>query len=458
MSENSVISQRVRKLIGIIVICGIILLCSSEAYRSITSMPDHVRLIPGEEGRDLLLRTPVFLSVHNLDEADLLINGESVCRAGKMLDFGASLTVEAAAPGVAKLDVRLLGILPFHRITVEAVSPARLMPGGHSIGVVLESAGVMVIDHTPVQTQRGERFPARKAGILPGDILLSAGGVSLQSKDHLLELVEQAGEQDESLLVEAQRDGEMITLGIVPLFDRNQGGYRIGLWVKDGTAGVGTLTAYRPDSLHYIALGHQIIEPRIRQRIPVGQGYIVSADISGIAEAEEGTPGEKIGIFASPEHALGSVDANTHLGIVGQLWEEPVSHSFSEPIPVAFSEEVQTGPAEMITVVSGDETRGFDVEVVQTRQQAGPEEKSMVIEITDEELLSKAGGIVQGMSGSPILQDGKLVGAVTHVIMSDPARGYGVYAEWLARELGLLGEGTQQQSDELIGIAAFGVR
>jgi len=455
----SVSNDRLRRLVGIIIICGIILLCSSEAYRSMTSMPDHVRLIPGEEGQDLLHRAPVVLSVHSGEGADLLVNGEAICRAKRLLLLGSSLTVEAAAPGVAQLDIRLLGIVPFRRITVEAVSPAHLMPGGHSIGVVLESAGIMAVEHTPVQTQQGDRFPARESGIRPGDMLLAANGVTLENKDHLLEVIEQAGKRDEPLVVKLQRDEEILTVTILPLVDRNQGGYRIGLWVKDGTAGVGTLTAYRPDSQHYIALGHQIVEPRVRKPIPVGRGYIVAANISGIAEAEEGMPGEKIGVFSSPEDAVGSVDANTRLGIVGQLWEHLSTEHFAEPVPVAFRQEVQPGPATMITVVQGDETDRFDVEIVQTRDQDSPQEKGMVVRITDEKLLQKTGGIVQGMSGSPLLQDGKLVGAVTHVLMSDPARGYGIYAEWLARELGLLGEGTTRpEGENLTGIAAFCIR
>ncbi len=445
-----------RKYIGILMIFVIMLLCSSEAYQSLVSMPEHIQIVPGEDyGKELLTDLPIYLSVHRreIDDFNVMINGRSLGEA-KQIFHTSDLTVSAAEPGAGHLEIRLLGILPFRNVAVEAVTPVEVMPGGQSIGVLLESAGVLVIEPTAVITDSGDVYPAREAGMRAGDLILAVNETPVEGKEHLAEIIN--NNEDELLIMTVGRNDDTLEVPLSPRFDVNEESYRIGLWVKDGTAGVGTLTAYDHDTRHYLALGHQIIEPQVRIPIPVRKGYIVSADVTDISTADRGKPGEKIGVFSSPDEAMGNVDANTPFGVVGHLWNMPSEHHFSEPLPVAFQHQVEAGPAEMITVIEGEEVRKFDVQIEETRRQNTPDQKGMVLRITDSDLLDKTGGIVQGMSGSPLIQNGKLVGAVTHVLMSDPKRGYGIYAEWLACEMGLLSsKNASARRSHLIGIAAF---
>ncbi len=449
--------NRLRRISGMILILSIIFVCCTPTYRSLASVPDYVRIVSGEDVRDIMGGIRLRICVRAVEPGGVLVNDQEVSSEWRTLADG-DVRVQAEQPGVVHLQFRLLGLIPLRRITVEAVQGVEVMPGGHSIGVIVDSDGIMVVDHSPVQTRDGNRYPARDAGVRVGDIIETIDGVRAESKDQLAEAVGEAGRAERPVILGILRDHQRFELGLWPEYDISDGDYRVGLWVRDGTVGVGTLTAYDPGSMRFVALGHEVSDPRTQQPIPVRDGQIVAADVSKITEAEKGVPGEKIGTFTARDRVLGSIDANTPLGISGILNYLP-EDSQNGPVPVALQHEVQGGPASIVTVIRGGEVRGFEAEIIRTRPQSIPDQKGLIISITDPELIRETGGIIQGMSGSPIIQNGRLVGAVTHVFVNDPTRGYGVHAEWLARELGLLAhDAAHEQAAPLRGIAAFASR
>jgi stage IV sporulation protein B len=201
---------------------------------------------------------------------------------------------------------------------------------------------------------------------------------------------------------------------------------------------VGTLTFFEPNTLIYGALGHVIADAETSQQIAQGEGKIINASIQGIQQARRGQPGEKIGIFTDSQIILGDIQKNTQAGIFGVLKSRLDNELYPHPLPVAFAHQVETGPARMLTVVDQEKIESFAIEITKIVPQRLPSGKNLVIQITDPRLLSLTGGIVQGMSGSPIIQKNRLVGAVTHVFVNEPTKGYGILAEWMLMETDLL--------------------
>jgi len=241
----------------------------------------------------------------------------------------------------------------------------------------------------------------------------------------------------------------MMHTKLSPIYDAEDQSWRIGLYIRDSAAGVGTLTFYAPDQGVYGALGHVITDMDTGTPIIVGNGEILQSSVTSINKSQNGDPGEKRAHFIKERKVLGNIERNTPFGIFGKMNEMP-THSFNEEaLPVAFAEDVKEGPAQILTVLNGQKVERFNIEVVHVTKQAAPATKGMVIKITDERLLSKTGGIVQGMSGSPIIQDGKLIGAVTHVFVNDPSSGYGCFIEWMLQDAGVLLRSEHQQFQDI---------
>ena len=299
-----------------------------------------------------------------------------------------------------------------------------LVPGGAAVGVAIATRGVLVVG-------LGEGA-GMQAGLRAGDLLLSVNGVPLDSAGVLTEAVAAAQGQPISLTVE--RDGRERTVLVTPRYDEAAGSYRLGVWVRDSTAGVGTLTYYDPQNGAYGALGHAITDSDTGSLLMVKSGSLMQAEIVDVRRGARGTPGELRGSFLREQVRLGTVEKNTVYGIFGRLDSAYANPLYPDGLPVAARTAVHTGAASILSTVSGRAMQEYAVEITQVMRQSSPAQKSMVIRVTDERLLAATGGIVQGMSGSPILQDGRIVGAITHVFVSDPAQGYGVFIDWMLEE------------------------
>ncbi|MBR2718919.1 MAG: SpoIVB peptidase [Clostridia bacterium] len=340
-----------------------------------------------------------------------------------------TLQLVSQTAGASELLLSLMGVIPLKKVEVNISPEKRLIPGGAALGVAMRTDGVLVVGTGDLSEAAS---PATLCGIRPGDVLRTVNGVRIVSSQQLTELIAQLGEKP--LPVEYAREGTVFTTTMTPKMDASTGTVRIGAWVRDSTAGVGTLSFYDPETGRYAALGHAITDGDTGQVLTVSQGQILKADVVAVQRGQKGVPGELKGSFLMDPVNLGDIRKNTVLGIYGAMKQPPVNALYPEGLPIGLRSGVHEGPATILSTVDGTGVQAFTVEITRVNQQSAPAPKSMVLKVTDPRLLAATGGIVQGMSGSPIIQDGRLIGAVTHVFVSDPTQGYGLYVDWMLQE------------------------
>lgn len=341
-----------------------------------------------------------------------------------------------------KLDVayKLFGIFPLKSGEVQVMSPMKLIPGGQSIGVTLQTKGVMVVGQAPVVDKNGKNFfPAKEAGIQVGDILLKIENQEVKTDQEVSNAIDSAGKQKGTVTVTFKHQDQVIEKVVQPIFCGETGRYRMGLFVRDEAAGVGTLSFLDPVSKLYGALGHVITDADTNQKIEVYNGKIIASTIYAIEKGKRGHPGEKIGSFVPNSAFSGTIEKNTMTGIFGKMNGQLENPYFKEAIPVGWESEVKVGPAKIYTVIQGEKIEEFDVNIDRVMHNR-TDSKNMIVRVTDPRLLEVTGGIIQGMSGSPIVQDGKLIGAVTHVFVNDSQRGYGVFIQNMLNDSSQLNE------------------
>ena len=304
----------------------------------------------------------------------------------------------------------------------------QLIPMGKAVGIKLFADGVLVVATSDLNA--GERSPAEDCGLKEGDLILRINEEEIQSTEHLQSILQENGTTPLRLTI--RRGGKTSTVETSALLC-DDGVYRLGVWIRDSMAGIGTLTFYDPETGHYGALGHGITDVDTHVLMPLSSGSIMETSVKAVKKGQRGDPGELKGDF-SVQKDVGTVSANTDAGIFG-VAEESAFANAGEAIPVAEPDEVRLGPATILCTISGDETESYEVEIVRLC----PDKRDMrnlLLRVTDRRLLDTTGGIVQGMSGSPIIQSGKLVGAVTHVMVNDPTQGYGIFLENMLNMVG----------------------
>lgn len=347
-----------------------------------------------------------------------------------------------ATPGSFRLRVVLLDVLPLRTLIVDVQPVVRVYPGGQALGVLLHAQGVIVVGYAGITERDGNVVnPAASAGLRVGDLIVGVDGHPVTNEAAIRKAVSRAGGERRSVVLTVKRGNRTLRFAVRPAFCRKAECYRIGLLIRDSTAGVGTLTFYDPVSRMYGALGHEVAQGITGRPLALNEGRVVEAFIQGVRPAERGKPGEKIGVLTTRASRLsGAISRNTPHGIFGLLDRIPKHPFYSAPIPVALAHQVHLGKAELLTVLEGNRLERFEIEICRINMvsRMNGSRKDLVIKVTDPRLLRVAGGIVQGMSGSPIIQRGRLAGVVTHVFVNDPARGYGIFAERMVRACGLL--------------------
>ena len=307
-----------------------------------------------------------------------------------------------------------------------------LYAGGNSVGVRVSTDGVLAVGYSDLTTGEGEvESPAQNGGIQIGDRLISVNGNKIKNSKDLSKKINESKSENVEILIE--RNGEEITKNI-NLSKNADGDYKIGLWVRDSTAGVGTLTFYDKESGKYGAIGHSITDSETEKILSIKNGDLLNSSIISIKKGVKGNPGELRGIFSSDKKPIGNVTGNTQCGIFGSMNTENLKNINNKTYKVGWRDEIQPGPAQIITTIDEEGPKLYDIEIVKLAKQDSISTKSMVIKITDERLLEKTGGVVQGMSGSPIIQNDKIIGAVTHVLVNKPEVGYGIYIEWMLKD------------------------
>ena len=304
-------------------------------------------------------------------------------------------------------------------LSVAFASNRYLIPGGHTTGIKLFCDGVMV-----VRTVSGLHSPGKIAGIREGDVILEINGNKVSTNEALKEEVEKTKNQPVEIVY--RRGDKILKTRVTPTKDE-AGTPQLGLWVRDSMAGIGTVTFYDAESGTFGALGHGICDTETNLLVPIQSGGVMESSVKEVQKGVVGSPGELIGEYQLKEDS-GIIRSNTEQGIFGVFTKKPNWLSKSA-LPVASKNEVQLGTATILSNVGGNDVCEYQIEITQIYDKNAENGKSMMIHITDPKLIEATGGIVQGMSGSPIIQNGKLIGAITHVLVSDPTRGYGIFIE-----------------------------
>lgn len=314
-----------------------------------------------------------------------------------------------------------------------AAKKIKVIPGGQPIGVKLNTDGPLVVGFADIDTSHGrQQSPAAIAGIEVGDSIMEIEGIRVEDNASISKIVNKYGEKPINIKVKRNEMERMIQVKASSTMV--DGEYKLGIWVRDSTAGIGTLTFHDPKLKKFGALGHPINDVDTGSLLSIKNGAIYNAKIVSVKRGEKGKPGELRGVFSETEK-IGLLKKNTLTGIYGDVEGICSKGIYKEPIPVAMQNEIKEGPAKILSSVNGNEVKEYDIVIEKLTHQTKASSKSMVIRITDSELLDKTGGIVQGMSGSPIIQDNKLVGAITHVFVNKPDTGYGIYIEWMLEEM-----------------------
>ena len=321
-----------------------------------------------------------------------------------------------------KTQVSLFGIIPIKNVTVTETKQTEVVILGSPFGLKIYTEGVLVVGFSDVETENGTVNPAKDCGIMVGDAVLSVNGKAVTSNSEMQKEISKSKGKACELAV--KRGQEQFTVSLTPAISKSDKTCKIGLWIRDSSAGIGTLTFYSPELKVVAGLGHGICDTDTGELVPFKNGEFVNAEIIGVKKATNKTAGELQGVFSNGE--IAELKENDITGVYG------ITDNISGGVNVmkiALKQEVEVGKAQIITTLDDEGPMVYNCEIEKVYHNDSSKIKNMVIKITDEELLKKTGGIVQGMSGSPLLQNGKLIGAVTHVLVDDPTKGYGIFAE-----------------------------
>ncbi len=380
----------------------------------------------------LFVCSSVFVSVYimsvSVDESYKLNHGEE-------LKIDAVMPITAVYNGVKmsqsnekhligdsfEVDLKIFGVIPFSTVNVEIVDDMYVSVLGNPFGMKIYTDGVLVIEATDVNTVDGKVNPAVEAGIKVGDYIKTVNGDVVTCNEELSQYITNCG--GKTIELEVVRDGKNFKCEVKPVLDNDSGVYRIGIWVRDSSAGIGTLTFYSPTTNVVCGLGHGICDADTETLLKIEQGELVEAAIVDVEKGSAGNPGALKGKFTYD--SIADIALNCEQGVYGVVNEKITAANLTE---IAMKQEVKNGEAQILCTVNGDMPKLYSCEIKRTGE-SNSKTQNLIVNVTDNELINTTGGIVQGMSGSPILQDGKLVGALTHVLVSDSLTGYGIYAE-----------------------------
>ena len=377
---------------------------------NITMLPSDIILMQGET---LRLKTIFGLNVQNEEtmQASSNLNNSIVEETGKM-----------------NLNLNLFNLFSVKNVTVNVIPKTTVIPIGKAIGMKLYTKGVLVVGMSEIEGQK----PYENSGIETGDKIIEINDTKINTTDELIECVNNSKGKSVEIKYISNNQEEIASIEPVKTSDNE---YKLGLWVRDAAAGVGTLTFYEPSTGEFGALGHGINDVDTYDLIDIASGELVSTDIIDIVKGEDGSPGEIRGTIDNG-YTLGKIYKNTGFGIYGSINNIAKLNLFhSQELEVANRNEITTGKAEIICELENGKSQSYEIEIERIFLDNNQNNKSMLIKVTDEELLEKTGGIIQGMSGAPIIQNGKFIGAVTHVLVNDAKTGYAVFADLMIKQM-----------------------
>lgn len=390
---------------------------------NITLLPNSVIIFEGEE---LNLKTVVGLKIKRANGTNM-----PVIQASNLGESEQSSKYETA--GTFELNLNLFGTIPVKEIDVNVIPKTKVVPMGNLIGAKLYTSGVLVVGMSEIQGDDQQKHkPYEGSGIEEGDMIVEMDSKKIANTDELVETVNSS--KGKVIQIKYVRNDETITTSIQPIKSEDNE-YKLGLWVRDAAAGVGTLTFYEPSTGKFAALGHGIVDVDTGDIINIANGKLVTSNLVAIKKGEKGTPGEIKGSIDSGV-TIGNISKNTNFGVFGLVSNKNnLNLNGAKEYEVALRSEIQTGEAEIICELENGKKEKYKIEISKIYTSNNYDNKSMMIKITDERLLQKTGGIIQGMSGSPIIQNGKFVGAITNVLVSDPTTGYAIFGDLMVKQM-----------------------
>ena len=381
----------------------------------------------------LILSILIFSTVIYLDNS---VSKEFKIKRGDNLKFNTKLPVTAIYEGTKltgksgfekvgntySVELKAFGLFPISSVNVEVVDEMQVVVLGTPFGMKLYTEGVLVVDATDVETADGKVNPALNAGIKKGDYILSVNGNEIHSNEDLSAIVENSNGQQLHFVV--MRSGKKIHINVNPVISNESGNYKIGIWIKDSSAGIGTLTFYSPATNMICGLGHGICDEDTNTILEVETGEIIDAEIISVEKGEAGSPGKLNGRLGY--NTLGEINLNCERGVYSTL---SGNIDMSRIYEIGLKNEIKDGKAKILCTIDQNGPKFYDCEIKIRNSAIHSKTQNLIVKVTDPDLLNKTGGIIQGLSGSPIIQNNKLVGAVTHVLVDDPTRGYAIFAE-----------------------------
>ncbi len=399
---------------------------------AISDVPSEIFLMDGNS-QTLQVGFPFELELEEGEQSvsAVTVQGDSL-KDKKSYSLSEPLVISGQEEGKCNAALKVFGV-KVKDIQITVLEEVMLVPGGQSIGVMLHTKGALVVGSMNITSKTGEPVnPAKVAGLQAGDIIEKYNGEEIKDAAHLSELINQ--DEEGAARLSVRRGDQNLELTIYPVQDAEDGLWKLGVWVRDSTLGVGTLTFYDPASGKFAGLGHAITDVDTGKLLTVKDGEIVESDILEVVKGEEGEPGELRGSFGQNDEVIGTISKNTEYGLYGNT-QKQMQNGIYGALPAAKRDEVKVGEATLLCTLDDSGVKEYSCKIVKVNSQDSPEQKSFVVQIDDERLLETTGGIVQGMSGSPVIQNGKIVGAVTHVFINDPTQGYGIYLDWMLSEM-----------------------
>lgn len=387
-------------------------------------LPSDIHLLKGKE-QTFTLGLPLSAEFSSDSIGAVSVNNSPV--TGNIhINLTEPFSVKPEQSGAAKVSLSLFGLIPVKTVSVEVLPVKEVIPGGMTVGVAVSTEGVLVLGTGFVNGADQGVYEPAKGVLKTGDLILKAGGRELNQKEDLMQAVEENG--DKQLQLVLKRDGKQMEASVTPVKSLEDGSYKLGIWIRDSTQGIGTLTYVVPETNEFGALGHGIYDVDTQKLMSIKSGLISESEITGINKGAKGTPGELLGNLDKDEK-LGTIKINSEVGLYGTVDKAKLNRFPNEKMEIGLQQDVKEGEAVIRSNILNNEIKDYTINIESINKFSASPDKGMVIKITDERLLNETSGIIQGMSGSPIIQNEKLIGAVTHVFVQDPSKGYGIFIE-----------------------------
>ena len=393
-------------------------------------IPNEIKIMVGEK-ESFDFNMPLKADIETDNVGVISVNDLKVPSNQINIDLNHPFTLKSSQKGEYEVVLKLFGIFKFKNISLDVIDAKEVIPCGNPVGIYVETNGILVLGGGRITGDDGLNYEPINNKLKSGDYILKINNKSVSLKKDLIDEIQRCDGKDITLLI--RRNKEEFTVSITPV-KTSSGNYKIGAWIRDNTQGIGTLTFITPDG-QFGALGHGITDIDSGVLMDVKEGSIYKAQIMSIVKGKEGEPGELIGMIKqSGQYKMGHIKENTYQGIYGEMDSDITDAINSKPLKIGLKQEVRKGKATIRCTVQ-DKIEDYDIQIVSIDMNSSNNSKGIVLKITDPKLLKLTGGIVQGMSGSPIIQNNKIIGAVTHVFIQDSTKGYGTFIENMVNNL-----------------------